>query len=74
MKYVTPVFGAAVGLVTPLAGVRIEISEIRRGHKRASVTPLAGVRIEIVPSRQPRHRDIVTPFTGVRIEMTQGAP
>ena len=47
MKYVTPVFGAAVGLVTPLAGVRIEIVPSRQPRHRDIVTPFTGVRIEM---------------------------
>ena len=60
----------APGLVTPLAGVWIEIS-IRSGKRsNLSVTPLAGVWIEIIHISWISADVPVTPLAGVWIEMT----
>ena len=56
-------------MVTPLAGVRIEIGSGRCRSRRKPVTPLAGVRIEISSLAWVRGPGIVTPLAGVRIEM-----
>ena len=56
-------------VVTPLAGVWIEILPAASVSNQHSVTPLAGVWIEIAPYIISPPAAIVTPLAGVWIEM-----
>ena len=56
-------------LVTPLAGVWIEIHPRVRNLPDGAVTPLAGVWIEIPFLLNPNPAIIVTPLAGVWIEI-----
>ena len=56
-------------LVTPFAGVWIEIVYSKHGSKNHSVTPFAGVWIGILSRRKRRKESAVTPFAGVWIEI-----
>ena len=57
-------------MVTPLAGVWIEIKQGERLENIESVTPLAGVWIEIRYARSVAMRSaVVTPLAGVWIEI-----
>ena len=58
-----------VRLVTPLAGVWIEIGRCSQSARRTRVTPLAGVWIEIAKRANQRLLSLVTPLAGVWIEM-----
>ena len=57
-------------LVTPFAGVWIEIEDIEKMVKTTLVTPFAGVWIEIGQKNHRRGYQGVTPFAGVWIEIT----
>ena len=56
-------------MVTPFAGVWIEISKECGPSSRSWVTPFAGVWIEITWGLWQNGRRLVTPFAGVWIEM-----
>ena len=56
-------------MVTPLAGVWIEISVILTFPSFSTVTPLAGVWIEMCPAHILRGGLPVTPLAGVWIEI-----
>ena len=57
-------------MVTPLAGVWIEISSaLSEMGEHTTVTPLAGVWIEISPPSKPLAKLTVTPLAGVWIEI-----
>ena len=56
-------------LVTPYAGVWIEIGERRGNHSSYIVTPYAGVWIEIVNNSRLVRQLNVTPYAGVWIEI-----
>ena len=56
-------------LVTPCAGVWIEILAVKNVRYLWKVTPCAGVWIEIAWRSQPPNRQIVTPCAGVWIEI-----
>ena len=57
------------GLVTPLAGVWIEIPFFLNWHMVTLVTPLAGVWIEMFELRFASGELLVTPLAGVWIEI-----
>ena len=59
-------------LVTPLAGVWIEIHQAMKDMGFTRVTPLAGVWIEIYTVAGKNLTDDVTPLAGVWIEITTG--
>ena len=63
-----------VCLVTPLAGVRIEMNREVSKSRISEVTPLAGVRIEIPRQWPPPGAYPVTPLAGVGIEIAGGNP
>ena len=56
-------------MVTPFAGVWIEIIKLSRNSLQIYVTPFAGVWIEIPLSDVNWSRIAVTPFAGVWIEI-----
>ena len=56
-------------LVTPCAGVWIEIKKPVYTSPRPKVTPCAGVWIEIPPTSRTVHTPLVTPCAGVWIEI-----
>ena len=58
-----------LGLVTPLAGVWVEIEISSTKGKILKVTPLAGVWVEIVCSDIYRRHPRVTPLAGVWVEI-----
>ncbi len=58
-----------IGIVTPFAGVWIEILANGSQNKEKGVTPFAGVWIEILPSGYTTLAQNVTPFAGVWIEI-----
>ena len=60
-----------LALVTPFAGVWIEIEDTGHHYSANSVTPFAGVWIEIQADRPLRMLSSVTPFAGVWIEIIQ---
>ena len=59
-------------MVTPLAGVWIEISVAASVAISDTVTPLAGVWIEIISKCGVSDCYAVTPLAGVWIEMSRG--
>ena len=56
-------------MVTPLAGVWVEIMSISSFLISISVTPLAGVWVEIEEKRLSNLKYIVTPLAGVWVEI-----
>ena len=62
------------GLVTPFAGVWIEIDFVGSLGMIIGVTPFAGVWIEILCLCQTGTLLYVTPFAGVWIEMCNSNP
>ena len=56
-------------MVTPYAGVWIEIVNLGMGRKWRLVTPYAGVWIEIFEALDRFYSGIVTPYAGVWIEI-----
>ena len=62
-------FDIIFGIVTPLAGVWIEISQRVELLRNSIVTPLAGVWIEIELSELSVSSLSVTPLAGVWIEI-----
>ena len=71
MKF--PVLGLAcrVKLVTPLAGVWVEIIYANHLLPTVVVTPLAGVWVEITEYNKDGVIDLVTPLAGVWVEMDE---
>ncbi len=69
MKYLWRVSILHLDYVTPLAGVWIEIEELKSPLNAKSVTPLAGVWIEIVHAIPDISGFGVTPLAGVWIEI-----
>ena len=59
----------SVTLVTPYAGVWIEIIDSNDDNFFSVVTPYAGVWIEIFQQKQARSWEYVTPYAGVWIEI-----
>ncbi len=59
-------------MVTPLAGVWIEIGLSPMSARRITVTPLAGVWIEMPRGSQKMQGCSVTPLAGVWIEISAG--
>ena len=57
-------------MVTPFAGVWIEIQQKKKVLEHCGVTPFAGVWIEIILRKIWNQNEQVTPFAGVWIEIT----
>ena len=61
-------------MVTPYAGVWIEITSSKTEVTKVSVTPYAGVWIEIMIIQKHILGVFVTPYAGVWIEITNPEP
>ena len=69
MKFSVLGLACRVKLVTPLAGVWVEIRLLLHRQILPAVTPLAGVWVEIAQKCQSACDSMVTPLAGVWVEI-----